>query len=485
MNKKIYITHVNLFIALTLLTLVFWATGPPSFAQFAKQDPASTRSVKKSTFLFEEIVLTHTASLDQCRNGPLTAPEGCAGNNWVNGDLNGSQAHYIEGQSVPYRILFGNLAFPGSHTVTIEWDSSENSLHAIDYLTTFNRTETTANPCFGVTTCDPAVFHDYAIPLDPNVALEGVIQVPGVFRLYGGTITAVSAYVLDGTLDGTSQTSVTITFTADRADPVLTWGGHIATRADWGQGHSAVTIDGAPYHMRILDVDGEGGGNQDRSMQSSAVIYPSDVTIIKRVQTFDGGGSFTTYFPFTAVPFVPSEFSLRDVNDPSQDRLVNTNIMHFGASNAIVVTEGRVNDWNLSDITCVEASAGGTSVQNSTVNVTDRTATLIVEEGETITCTFDNIQQVPTAADAVITGRVMNEEGYGIMGATLTATNLSNGTTKSVVSNMFGNYTIDGLTVPDAYVLKVTHRKYLFKNGSVTFALTDNLEGIDFTAASQ
>jgi hypothetical protein len=79
----------------------------------------------------------------------------------------------------------------------------------------------------------------------------------------------------------------------------------------------------------------------------------------------------------------------------------------------------------------------------------------------------------------------MNEEGYGIMGVTLTVTNLSNGNTKIAVSNMFGNYTIDGLTVPDAYVLTVTHRKYIFKNASVTFALTDNLDGIDFTAASQ
>lgn len=476
MNNKRSIFHPNLLLTLTLLTVLFWATGPPADAQKKGVDTPFTAKA--------DIVLSHTAALDQCRNGPLTAPEGCAGNNWANGDLNGSQAHYIEGESVPYRIVFGNLT-PGLHTVTIEWDTTENSLHALDYLTTFNRTETTANPCYGIATCDPAMFHQYAIPLDPLIAFEGVTQVPGMFTIYGGTITGLSAYTTNGTLDTTSQTRIAITFAASRPDPVLAWGGHIATRADWGQNHSAVSISGAPYHMRIYDVDNEGGGQQDRSLQSSAVIYPSTVTIIKEVQTDQGGTSATFYFPFTATNFTPSTFQLRDMNDPTQDRLVNSNIMHFGNANAIVVTEQDVAHWTLGALTCVETSGGGASIPNSTVDLGTATATIIVEEGELITCTFRNLQLEPTAATATLTGRVASDDGSPVVGAVLMITNLSTGATKYARSNMFGKYAFDELTVPDAYTLSVRHTKYLFTIDSFTFALANDLQGVDFIVQPQ
>jgi hypothetical protein len=414
----------------------------------------------------------------------LASPVGCSGDNWANGDLNGSQAHYIEGQSVPYRILFGNLA-PGLHSVTLEWDTSENSLHALDYLTSFNRTETTADPCFGVASCNPALFHQYTIPIDDLVALEGVTQVSGVFVMYGGTIIGTSAYAIDGSLDTTSHTRLTITFTVSRPDPVLAWGGHIATRADWGQNHSAVSINGAPYHMRIYDVDGEGGGQQDRSLQSSAVIFPSTVTIIKEVQVQQGGTSSPDYFPFTATNFTPATFQLRDINDPTQDRLINSNIMHFGVSNAIVVTESPVSTWSLADLTCVETSGGGTSIPNSTVDIDAATATIIVEEGEIVACTFHNSRLVPTAANATLAGQVLTEDGIGIPGAVLAVTNLSSGTTKYARSNPFGNFVFEGLPVPDAYIITVTHKKYAFTINSMTFSLIDNIDAMNFVAQTQ
>jgi len=39
-------------------------------------------------------------------------------------------------------------------------------------------------------------------------------------------------------------------------DLVLAWGGHIATRGDWGANNAAVSISGSPYHTRLLDLDG-------------------------------------------------------------------------------------------------------------------------------------------------------------------------------------------------------------------------------------
>src|SRR5207302_1372012 len=56
------------------------------------------------------------ANLDQCANGALaTAPNpqtntNCAtSGDWVNGNLGSSKAHYLEGDSVPYRLRLTGL----------------------------------------------------------------------------------------------------------------------------------------------------------------------------------------------------------------------------------------------------------------------------------------------------------------------------------------------------------------------------------------
>jgi hypothetical protein len=52
--------------------------------------------------------LTLLGNLDQCGNGPVASPVPCTGSAWQNGDLNGNQAHYLEGDSVPYRLKGSN-----------------------------------------------------------------------------------------------------------------------------------------------------------------------------------------------------------------------------------------------------------------------------------------------------------------------------------------------------------------------------------------
>src|SRR5512133_1221381 len=76
-----------------------------------------------------------SADLDQCANGSLSAPNNpaCNPNEWVNGNLGASKAHYSEGDSIAYRLKFDSLAL-SSHTVTIEWDTVKSGKHAIDYL---------------------------------------------------------------------------------------------------------------------------------------------------------------------------------------------------------------------------------------------------------------------------------------------------------------------------------------------------------------
>ncbi|MGH9661707.1 MAG: Kelch repeat-containing protein, partial [Bryobacteraceae bacterium] len=127
------------------------------------------------------------ANLDQCANGSFASPTTTC--DWVNGNLNATKAHYAEGESNAYRLRLTNLV-PGENFVTIEWDTTQSGKHALDYLTTYTRTVTGANPCLGVTGCGtPTTF---PIPLDTNILAAGVTQVPGVFTMWGGTITGMN-----------------------------------------------------------------------------------------------------------------------------------------------------------------------------------------------------------------------------------------------------------------------------------------------------
>ena len=142
------------------------------------------------------------ADLDQCANGQVSAPVPCTLAAWQNGNVNQNQAHYREGDSVPYRMKFDQLTIGGTNTLTISYDTTKNGKHALDYLTTYDRTENVGNnPCSGVQGCSLAVKTTFPIPLDPKVAAgqnqipadgDDITQIPGVFTLFGGNITAVS-----------------------------------------------------------------------------------------------------------------------------------------------------------------------------------------------------------------------------------------------------------------------------------------------------
>jgi len=205
-----------------------------------------------------------SADLDQCANDPAPSlhTDGCdtSSSQWVNGNLGASKAVYFEGDSIPYRMRFDNLTTGATiHHITIEWDTTKSGKHAIDYLTTFNRTVSTANPCLGVTGCSPATFDTEPIPLDPQVdngSNSPIDQIAGDFRLYGGTITSITStpnngysYPNGAGFAGDKSARIEINFTTTVANPVLAWGGHIATRQDWGSGSSAVRL--ASDHLPV------------------------------------------------------------------------------------------------------------------------------------------------------------------------------------------------------------------------------------------
>ena len=438
-------------------------------------------------------VIAAAGNLDQCANGGIGDPvEPCSGAGWVNGNVNNSKAHWREGDSVAYRqVLTGFTVGSTGNTVTIGYDTTKAGKHALDYLTSFDRTETLAmgnNPCSGVGGCSLGTFTTFPIPVDPKVTAgfdqvpataDDIVQIPGNFTLFGGTITGVSTYTTSGSYAGDSHTSVTITFTADSANMVLSWGGHIGTRADWGANNSAVFISGSPYHMS-QDACSFGCGSQDRALSASAILLNSRIIIIKQAtpETILG-------FNFTTTGTGLSPFTLTDDgvdNDATPNNITFNNLIPGPGSGSFSVTETNSTIfYSLTSISCV-VGAGGTSTTN-TAPLSNRTASITLQYGDTVTCTFNN--GVTTAANISAAGRTTDAFGRPIARTRVTIHNTTNGESQTVYTNTFGNYRFDNLPAGDFYIITVWNKRYLFEQDTQSFVLNDAVENVDFVAASQ
>ena len=256
-------------------------------------------------------------------------------------------------------------------------------------------------------------------------------------------------------------------------------------RDDWFQ----IQLSNGYFASGDLGGPNPGGGNIQLHRRSASCpqqpqLPPAPancgrVTIIKEVQTPGGGTSSTTSFSFVANErFGRTSFDLVDDDGgPGDDSETSNPIRAFGPANSITVTEQLVSGWSLADIVCVESVT-----TNSTVDVGTRTATIVVDPGESVVCTFRNTQFTPSAAPASVSGRVLDSYGNGIGGAALVMSDTQNGTTWAAVTNAFGYYTIEGPEVGNFYMITVNHKRFSFADDIRTFSLNDNISGMDFIA---
>ncbi|MCI0359861.1 MAG: hypothetical protein L0211_15395, partial [Planctomycetaceae bacterium] len=331
---------------------------------------------------------------------------------WVTGNNDGP---YFEGDTVPYYITLDNLVVGNVYRVTIGYDTTKSGKHAFDYLRTYN--QTIAFP----PAVDPAVDAGVAvdptpdtipIPLDPNVSLANGfmgVQQPGVFTMYNGDMTATSGYTLLGSYAGDSTTTIDVIFTAQddgvggvETNVLLTWGGHIATRQDWGPDSSAVSIQGSPYHMRLISAfditdpnepDDLGGGNQDRSLSAEAVIFPGTITIIKDAQPNDAQN----------FEFNPSD-SLQLANffldDDADGTLSNQQVFSGVLPGSHSVQEINVPaGWVLTNIVVAGAVNSTFQIGNDgDFDPGDSLVTIDLAEAENVTVTYTNVRQFGSIA---------------------------------------------------------------------------------------
>jgi len=280
---------------------------------------------------------------DQCRQGKVaTTPQiwvQCttqpANLGWVNGNAGSSNSHYLEGESISYRINVNGTGMSGHKIrLIIGYETTKSSRRAIDFLTSNNRWQTPETnpsafpdlPCNGISGCfdppvlaaippppgsisvDPAKSTTGSNALAPCIGSSGVLQPATSFNtlppderkmaFYG--ISGNPSLVYYGPATDWSKTSdqtqkMQIEFVANTDVVVLAFGGHIANRMDWGCANGAQSaggISGSPYHLHTyelaIDANNNGSfddpgenqsiGNQDLQLSADAVVVIPEPT---------------------------------------------------------------------------------------------------------------------------------------------------------------------------------------------------------------
>src|SRR5262245_35789569 len=200
---------------------------------------------------------------DQCANDAPPSTDTACPENWINGILNSNNSHYAEDDVTPQRVVL-DLPSGGpttGRTVEISFLTRKGGVHAYDSLATWNHTQTTADRCANLlaANCVAGPATTFPVPLDPTVVAD--LNGPGsatsghqlagqVFTMYGGTITAASAYTHDdaaGVSDSYAHITLTYSVPSLAADAkvMLLFGGHIGSSIGprgWGVGVGAGSI---------------------------------------------------------------------------------------------------------------------------------------------------------------------------------------------------------------------------------------------------
>jgi subtilisin family serine protease len=201
------------------------------------------------------------------------------------------------------------------------------------------------------------------------------------------------------------------------------------------------------------------------------------VTIKKIANPRVPESNISAEFPYDATNFTASTFTLQP-----QNQIVDPDVTAFGSANTITITEGQIFGWALTSISCVETSGSGLpNAVNSTVDLQNRRANIVVEEGEQVECTFTSEELAPSASHASVTGRVVTPDGMGLRSIRLTLVDGNTGQIRSATTNTFGYYTFSNLEVSHFFVLTAqSTKRFRIQNNVRSFTLIDNLADVDF-----
>ena len=259
------------------------------------------------------VQFTNSSGLMQAHNGgigdPVISPV-----DWVNGNAHAGNSHYLEGQSIPYRVILRDVTV-GTHVFELGFDIRHGGRNAIDYITSNNRISEFVDPIIDVAgPFTDTTFIVAPVPTNNTMVLGfgGLnLQPFSSYNLLKGPEKDIVGYncILDSAVytavgdltAAQSEARIAIYFHVEGAtkDVVISWGGHISSRLDWGPDNAASDINGSPYHTRYIQFDGK-GGNQDRSLKTNAVLFIPTCGVTGN--TLVCGTSQSVYYASTNAP---------------------------------------------------------------------------------------------------------------------------------------------------------------------------------------
>lgn len=196
------------------------------------------------------------------------------------------------------------------------------------------------------------------------------------------------------------------------------------------------------------------------------------ISVRKRVQNNNGGTTSTTEFPYSAVNLATSNFVLTD-----NQTFTDPNVVPSSENGQVDVTESTVMGFQLVSISCTETNP------NSVIDLANHKVVINVDPDETIDCTFTSEALAPSAAQATVSGRIVNQYGRGVRGIYLSLLDASSGETVYAITNSFGFYTFVDVDVANFYVLTAYSTKRVSIADPIrSFTLNDDLTGVDFIA---
>lgn len=380
-------------------------------------------------------------------------------------------------KSVAYRMVVG-VAIIGCLTIQATSQKTSSLVRSIAPEASVIPIERQGNPdCAELNSVDatwPNITSDFELKIDSPFSHGGpwLFQSSGNRSLIGPTDLSNSVT--------TSGTSTTLSFTSTKAI-------------------SAVILKAGPSANIYYYPNGSLGDTNLVVAQSSishvtfCYYQPASVTIIKSVTTANNPPNNTSSsiaFSFSATNLNQTNFSLVDQDVVGPDRYSQSNIYKFAPpfnpGTVISVTEALAppnTNFSLANITCSEVAGGGLpNLTDSTTDILNRTVNIRLQQGENVTCTFHNTQLTPSAAPASVSGRTVDSLGNGIGGVRVVLMDAQTGQTFVAITNPFGYYTIEGPEVNNFYVMTVSHKRYVFADGTRSFTLNEDLFGVDFIA---
>ncbi|NBY02936.1 MAG: tandem-95 repeat protein, partial [Planctomycetes bacterium] len=335
-------------------------------------------------------------------------------NSWSTNTVQGSNAIFADSDAIPFRWTStasgsGDLQEGIFYTVRLEWSFSgsvnDPQQLFIDYLTTYNATESATGPF-------PASFtggnnSTINIPMDPDPLVKG--QIAGLFSLYN--IDSNSLQFTSGSLadpyvevainNNEAHKYIDIRFTPDDGDGIsneklnvgIAWGGHLATETVYGLNNGASNFPGASTTMSVdLNPITKGDVSTISINTNSAIVPQGTITIVK--DALPNSLQDFTFMATSSVPSaIPASFILDDDSGVAgADATFSNSIMFFGLyPGTYTFVENSVSGWSLTNLTASENGIDDTTAGDIfTTNLGTRTLTITVADGEVWTSTFSN-----------------------------------------------------------------------------------------------